>query len=71
MKLALIADIHGNLFALDAILEDIRHRQIEQVLCLGDVASGGPQPCEVLQRLREISCPIAWVILMLGFLSLA
>jgi predicted phosphodiesterase len=68
MKLALIADIHGNLFAFDAILEDIHQRQIKQILCLGDVASGGPQPCEVIHRLREINCPIvmgntdAWLL---------
>ncbi len=68
MKLALIADIHGNLFAFDAVLEDIRQRKIEQILCLGDVVSSGPQPREALQRLREIGCPTvmgntdAWVI---------
>jgi predicted phosphodiesterase len=58
MQLALISDIHGNLFALDAVLHDIARRQIRHILCLGDVASGGPQPCEVIQRLREINCPI-------------
>ena len=57
MKLALIADIHGNLFAFDAVLEDIRQRKIEHILCLGDVVSSGPQPREALQRLREIGCP--------------
>ncbi len=68
MQLALIADIHGNLFALDAVLNDLRQRSIEQILCLGDVASGGPQPREVIQRLREINCPIvmgntdAWLL---------
>ncbi len=68
MQIALISDIHGNLFALDAVLADIRQRQIEQVICLGDVASGGPQPREVLHRLREINCPIvmgntdAWLL---------
>ena len=33
--LALIADIHGDLFTLDAVLADIRHHDIEQILCLG------------------------------------
>ena len=32
MKLAVISDIHGNLFAFDAVLEDIRQRKIEQIL---------------------------------------
>jgi hypothetical protein len=68
MKLALIADIHGNLFAFDAVLEDIRRRKIEQILCLGDVVTCGPQPREALARLREIGCPTvmgntdAWVV---------
>lgn len=68
MKLALISDIHGNLFAFDAVLEDIRRRKIEQILCLGDVVSAGPQPREALARLREIGCPTvmgntdAWVV---------
>ncbi|GCE30300.1 serine/threonine protein phosphatase [Dictyobacter alpinus] len=68
MQLALIADIHGNLVALDAILADISRRRITQILCLGDVAFGGPQPVEVLQRLRELRCPVvmgntdAWLL---------
>jgi predicted phosphodiesterase len=68
MKLALISDIHGNLFAFDAVLEDIRQRKIEQILCLGDVVTCGPQPREALARLREIGCPTvmgntdAWVV---------
>ena len=68
MKLALIADIHGNMFAFDAILEDIRRHNVDQLLCLGDVAAGGPQPHEVIQRLRELACPIvmgntdAWLL---------
>ena len=68
MKLALISDLHGNLFALDAVLADIRHRKIERILCLGDVVTGGPHPRETLARLRELGCPTvmgntdAWVI---------
>lgn len=37
-RIAFISDIHGNLEALNAVLKDIRHRDIENVLCLGDVA---------------------------------
>lgn len=58
MQLALISDIHGNLLALDAVLQNIAQRHIRHILCLGDVAAGGPQPHEVIQRLREINCPI-------------
>lgn len=68
MHLALISDIHGNLVALDAVLADIAPRGIEHILCLGDVAASGPQPREVIARLREICCPIvmgntdAWLL---------
>lgn len=58
MKLALISDIHGNLFALEAALKAIQAQDISQIICLGDVAAFGPQPREVLARLRELNCPI-------------
>lgn len=68
MRLALISDIHGNYVALEAVLTAISTQHITQVLCLGDVASTGPQPCEVVKRLREIGCPVvmgnmdAWLL---------
>ncbi len=58
MNIALIADMHGNLFALNAVLDDIAGRGIDQIVCLGDVASLGPQPREVLARLQEVGCPV-------------
>ncbi len=58
MRLALISDIHGNNVALEAVLTAISTQNITQVICLGDVASTGPQPCEVIKRLREIGCPV-------------
>lgn len=47
-QLALIADIHGNLPALKAVLEDIEKRKIEKIICLGDVVGKGPSNVEVL-----------------------
>jgi putative phosphoesterase len=58
MRLALISDLHGNLIALDAALADIEGRGVDRIVCLGDVASDGPQPREVLDRLRALGCPI-------------
>jgi predicted phosphodiesterase len=43
---AVISDIHGNLEALEAVLDDITHRNIDQVICLGDVIGYGPNPRE-------------------------
>lgn len=58
MLLAVIADIHGNLVALDAVLSALANHGIERQLCLGDVAATGPQPREVIERLRAVGCPV-------------
>lgn len=58
MPVAVISDIHGNLIALDAALSAISARQIERIICLGDVAATGPQPREVIARLKQIGCPV-------------
>ncbi len=57
MRIGLIADIHGNLVALDAVLTDMADRAVDRVVCLGDVAVFGPEPAGVIGRLREIGCP--------------
>src|SRR5207244_6066438 len=68
MRLAVISDIHGECFALDQVLQDIRRQGIEQIVCLGDALQGGSQPAETLARLRELHRPVvmgnadAWLI---------
>jgi predicted phosphodiesterase len=57
VRLAILSDIHGNLAALEAALSDLRGRKVEQILCLGDVAATGPQPCEVIELLKPLSWP--------------
>ena len=57
-KIAIIADIHGNLPALEAVLAAIAAEGIVRIVCLGDVASLGPQPREVIARLRGLRCPV-------------
>ena len=51
--IALLADIHGNLEALDAVLADIRENPCDQILCAGDLVGYGPRPNEVIARIRE------------------
>jgi len=58
MRYAIISDIHGNLHSLELVLADLQHTQVDQLICLGDVASLGPQPREVIARLRELNIPI-------------
>jgi putative phosphoesterase len=68
MRLGLIADIHGNLPALDNVLAELEREGVDQIVCLGDVAVG-PQPLETLERLRTLGCSTVmgnWDACMLG-----
>jgi predicted phosphodiesterase len=58
MRIAIISDIHGNGVALDAVLNDIKQIDVDRIVCLGDAVQGGPQPVEVVTRLRELDCPV-------------
>ena len=51
--LALISDIHSNTEALGAVLEDIRAKDIKDIVCLGDVVGYGPNPVECVDMIRE------------------
>jgi diadenosine tetraphosphatase ApaH/serine/threonine PP2A family protein phosphatase len=46
--IAILSDIHGNLEALQAVLDDVERHGAEQVYCLGDVVGYGPNPRECL-----------------------
>lgn len=52
-SIAILADIHGNIEALDAVLQDIRENPCDQILCAGDLVGYGPRPNEVIARVRE------------------
>ena len=53
MKIAAIADIHGNLPALEAVLEEVRREKPDLIVVCGDVASG-PMPSETIEVLRDL-----------------
>ncbi len=57
MRIAFISDIHARLARLDAVLQDIDRVGVDQIVCLGDVATMGPDPRGVIQRLRDLACP--------------
>lgn len=57
MRLALISDVHGNDVAFAAVVVDAERLAVDGFVCLGDVAQGGPQPREALERLRALGCP--------------
>jgi putative phosphoesterase len=56
MRVALISDLHANLIALDAVLADAARLGVDRTICLGDVATLGPRPSEVLERLHGLDC---------------
>ncbi len=53
MKRALISDIHSNLEALQAVLEDIRQQGITEIFCLGDIIGYGPNPLECIDLVMK------------------
>ena len=53
MKIALTADIHGNLPALEAVLEHARLEGARAIWCLGDFVGYGPFPEEVVQHIQQ------------------
>lgn len=52
-KIAIISDIHGNMTALEAVLEDIKNKSIDRIICLGDLAGKGPSSAEVFDKIKE------------------
>jgi predicted phosphodiesterase len=57
-QIGIFSDIHGNAVAFEAVLAALRAEGVERFVCLGDVAATGPQPREVIQRLRDLGCPV-------------
>lgn len=54
IRTAIISDIHGNLEALLAVMEDIASVGVERIVCLGDVVGYGPHPRECLDRIMDL-----------------
>ena len=52
-RIALISGIHGNLEALESILEDIKTKNIDEIICLGDTVAIGPNSKECIDLLIE------------------
>jgi len=53
MRIAVIADIHSNIFSLNEILLDIDNRNVDMVICLGDLVGYATYPNEVIDTIRE------------------
>ncbi len=57
MKIAVLSDVHGNLHALDAVLEDIAGYNVDVTVALGDFVSGPFDPGGVAARFMELGLP--------------
>ncbi|MGD8330408.1 MAG: metallophosphoesterase family protein [Acidobacteriota bacterium] len=60
MRVAALYDIHGNLPALEAVLDDVRRERVDQVVVGGDVFPG-PMPGECLQYLLDLELPVRFI----------
>ncbi len=56
MRVAALYDVHGNLPALEAVLEEVRAAGVELIVVGGDVVPG-PMPVETLERLLDLEVP--------------
>jgi len=56
LRYAILADIHGNLTAFKAVLDDIEGRGgVDEIWCLGDIVGYGPEPVECIALLKELN----------------
>ncbi|MEM1355968.1 MAG: metallophosphoesterase family protein [Planctomycetota bacterium] len=53
MRTAIISDIHANLDALNVVMQDIGRREVDRVVCLGDIIGYGPNPLECLDIVMD------------------
>jgi predicted phosphodiesterase len=61
VRVAAIYDIHGNLPALEAVLEEVLRAHVDQIVVGGDVLPG-PMPCETLERLLNFDIPAQFIL---------
>ena len=53
MRYAIISDIHANVEALEAVLDDIDRRRVDKIVCLGDIVGYNASPNETVDLLRK------------------
>jgi putative phosphoesterase len=60
-RVAVLCDIHANLPALEAVLEDIHRIGVDGIVVGGDVVPG-PMPRETIARLRKLDVPVECIL---------
>ena len=53
MRIAVISDIHSNIYALDEVISDIKNRDVDMVVCTGDLVGYATRPNEVIHKIKE------------------
>jgi predicted phosphodiesterase len=53
-RTAIVSDIHSNIEALEAVLDDIHENECEEIICLGDLLGYGPSPRQVLKIAMDL-----------------
>ena len=53
MRIAVISDIHSNIYALNEVLADIKNRHVDLTVCTGDLVGYATRPNEVIETLKE------------------
>ena len=59
-RIAMLCDVHGNLHALGAVLQDVERADVDLVVFGGDVAAG-PMPVETIEGLARYSKPVRFI----------
>jgi predicted phosphodiesterase len=58
MRIAVLADIHGNLAAFEAALEHVQRQQVDQIIIAGDIVGGSPDSLDCWLLAESLRCPI-------------
>ena len=53
MKIAVISDIHSNIYELNEVLTDIENRNVDIIVCTGDLVGYGTRPNEVIEKIKK------------------
>ena len=58
MRFAILGDIHANIHALAAVLEDAEEHSCDQYVCMGDIVGYNAYPSECVEVIRDLDCPV-------------
>jgi predicted phosphodiesterase len=58
MRIAVIADIHGNVEALETVIEHIEKQKVDQIIVVGDIVIGLPHSLECWEKVKTLECAV-------------